>query len=1521
MFLGGGLWRKLVFSVLLFALTAVVGARAQGGPFHLRVVPQGASIPQGASRSFFFERTGIHESTQGILYPSAQWSSSNPGVATVNPATGLVTASSVGSATITAVSGPFRGSTKVTVTPVALISVTVTPANNTIAIAGQQTFTATGNYSDSSTLDVSAAAAWSSSLPAVATISSPGGVATGVADGNTTITATFQGFSGKTGLNVGLTALAVTPKTPTIAQGKLQPFTAIGSFTDAVQRNVSDTVTWSSSAPPVAVISNLGVAVAVGAGQSTIMAASGASSDTAMLTVTAPPALQAIAVSPPMATILQGHAKQFSAVGDFSDGSTKALSGVAWFSSNPAVVSIDFNGLASAVQPGGPATVTAIFGGISGSAQVTVSPPPSLTSITVSPAMVTLSPGTQQHYLAIGQFSDNSTKDLTTQVAWNSSVTTVATINSSGVASVVGIGSTNITASLGAVTSPAAMLNSVIAPRFLFIANIADGTVSTYGLNPSAGLFIPLSYVFVGAGSAPGTVLPDPAGRFLYVNTPGGGDSILGFKIDFASGNLSPIAFSTGLTNLGSQGQTMAIDPTGRYLFLAGVADINIYGFSIDQTTGALTPLPGSPVSGQPAYSLSFDPAGKFLYAAGANDDVAIYSFNAVDGSLTLLGTTPQTLSTPVALTFDQAGKFLFVADLGSNKVSVFTHNSVNGSLSEVAGSPFPTGNNPAALAVHPSGDFLYVANSAANDVSAFSINSSTGALTELTALGSPFAAGMAPIGMVMDPTGQGIGVIMRDSNEIWGYGINANGSLSSPFQVRTRSQPVSVAIGNGFAIFAKSPRFAFAADNTGFAIDAFVVDPVTGILTPAPGAPVPALNGQGFSFQPHSATPDPSASHLFVTDQSNQQVWTYNIDAVSGAVTQSALPPVPLGAGVLTPWFGAVDPSGRFLYVADEGSSQLSAFSIDPATGQLTPLTALGSPYATGSSPQNAVFDPTGRFLYVANGTGGPSTVSVFAIDPATGALSGGAQVTAGANPIGLALPATGQMLYVTNFNSATVSLYAIDANTGALTEQTAAGSPFAIGQEPYGAAVDPLGIFLIIADSTLLTAHPGTFEVYAINPGTGAITAVPGSPFSAAAGPNSIPQSVVVDPSGKFVYSSDLGGGGVLGFTLGAQGTLTPLAGSPFAPAGFSNTDFWVMTTALYSPPPPQLTSLTLTPSGIAIAQGATQPFLAIANFSDGSNQDVTSGATWTSSDPTVATIDANGVALGISQGNVFISASFQGISSAVALSVSAITLTGIAVNPGTAFAPQGTTLQYQAIGSFSDGTTQDLTQSVIWSSSNAGAASISNAQGTRGQAMAIAGSGAVTVTALSGVTSGSATLNLKPPVTLSSITLGPLLPSIGLGTSEQFMATGHYSDSTTQDITTLVTWSSGTPAVASISPAGLASSLAAGSTQITAALGAVNGFTTLTVVSPALVSLRITPVNAFISVNHTLQMRATGTFSDGSTADVTNQVNWTSSNTNVVTIGLNTGLATGKAFGPITITATQGAISNSTTLTGIF
>src|SRR5205807_1975746 len=175
-------------------------------------------------------------------------------------------------------------------------------------------------------------------------------------------------------------------------------------------------------------------------------------------------------------------------------------------------------------------------------------------------------------------------------------------------------------------------------------------------------------------------------------------------------------------------------------------------------------------------------------------------------------------------------------------------------------------------------------------------------------------------------------------------------------------------------------------------------------------------------------------------------------------------------------------------------------------------------------------------------------------------------------------------------------------------------------------------------------------------------------------------------------------------------------------------------------------------------------------------------------------------------------------------------------------------GASVQFHATGSYSDGSTREITATVTWASSSTSVATITNS-GTKGVATGVA-AGSTTISAtLSGV-SGSTPLTVTQPApTLSSITVAPATASVDVGGTQAFSATAHYSDGTTANVSAQVTWASSDIGVATVSGSGLATAKSAGSATISATMSGKSGSASLTVTAPAptLTSVTVAPATA--------------------------------------------------------------------------
>jgi len=356
---------------------------------------------------------------------------------------------------------------------------------------------------------------------------------------------------------------------------------------------------------------------------------------------------------------------------------------------------------------------------------------------------------------------------------------------------------------------------------------------------------------------------------------------------------------------LGSSSSSIA--PTLAFLYVVGQGDNSIHAFD-EKSTGDLSgvAVPSFATIPRPV-SIALHPSRNFLYVPNqTSNTVSGFTIDHTSGVLTPIGTAlaptpvcnPGVCSNPIGIAVNSGGQFLFVLNQGSASpavpasISVFNIDQTRGLLSPIAGSPFAFASlsapNPQFLAISPTQGFLYVSNGAAGNISAFAIGAS-GALTEL---GSPVSlgAGAVAAGLAIDPKGQ----------------------------------------------------FLYAADSANNKIASFNVA----------GGPLAAVGSFPAGTKPVAVTVDNTSSFVYAANQGSNDVSAFT--TASGALTQVAGSPYlvqPTGSvGTPQPIFLTVDVSNTFLYVANFGSSSISAFGIKSSDGTLGLIT--NSPFFQGIAP-----------------------------------------------------------------------------------------------------------------------------------------------------------------------------------------------------------------------------------------------------------------------------------------------------------------------------------------------------------------------------------------------------------------------------------------------------------------------------------------------------------------------------------------------------------------------------------------
>jgi DNA-binding beta-propeller fold protein YncE len=332
-----------------------------------------------------------------------------------------------------------------------------------------------------------------------------------------------------------------------------------------------------------------------------------------------------------------------------------------------------------------------------------------------------------------------------------------------------------------------------------------------------------------------------------------------------------------------------------------------------------------------------------------------------------------------VTVTCRTTGKFVYVTntwDGANGSISGFTINAANGVLTPIFGMPFATTDlQPYGIAVDPSGNFAYVANTNSADVVSYAVAPS-GLLSVFGTISTGAPGVNLPYSATMDPAGAYLYVgsdLSTANGTMQVFSINAGVLTAVGAPYSTGNTPLRTAVDSDDQfLYAPYPYDGYVG---GYGIEA------NGVLASIGGAPfefqagIPTNAAYGIAIYP-------GGGYLYLSDYLANTVTAYAYDS-NGILTELA---TPLAVGV-QPESVAVDPSGRFLYVANTGDGTVTAFNISATLGTLALIGTVPASGAASVSSTAVSVDPSGQFVYVSNGDA--ATISAFSINQTSGALS----------------------------------------------------------------------------------------------------------------------------------------------------------------------------------------------------------------------------------------------------------------------------------------------------------------------------------------------------------------------------------------------------------------------------------------------------------------------------------------------------------------------------------------------------
>jgi 6-phosphogluconolactonase len=361
---------------------------------------------------------------------------------------------------------------------------------------------------------------------------------------------------------------------------------------------------------------------------------------------------------------------------------------------------------------------------------------------------------------------------------------------------------------------------------------------------------------------------------FLLFACGGGGTSLPSFGVGGTVSGLNP---GTSVV-LSTNGVSKTVSANGAFIFGTVIPQGSSYNVTVGTqpawqncvvTNGSGTNITANALSASVVCS-----AVQYAYVASyTNSQLWHYSVNATTGVLTPT-VFSETDGNPSGIAV--AGNFAYVTHFSTNKISQYSIDPATGHLGEVtsAATRYATGNNPNGIVISPSGSFAYVSNGGHNSISKYAINATTGVLTEVTSFATRFPTGVAPNGLTLSPNGSFLYVTNNGSNTgttLSTFSVDSAGDLTALATVAAGTGPTGVSL-------AASGNYAYVSNYGGNTITQYAANPATGTLTIGASVATGA-NPAGFAVSPFG-------NFAYALNWTDNTVSQYSINPSTGALT-----------------------------------------------------------------------------------------------------------------------------------------------------------------------------------------------------------------------------------------------------------------------------------------------------------------------------------------------------------------------------------------------------------------------------------------------------------------------------------------------------------------------------------------------------------------------------------------------------------------------------------------------------------
>lgn len=1015
----------------------------------IEVTPGSVIVSAGNSIQF----TALARDKNGnVLNRPLTWTTDQPAVATVS-SKGLASALRPGTARITATSEGKTGSATLTINPIPVASVTITPATTSLQTGDTTSLTAVTRDAAGNVLP-GRLVTWLSGAPNVTSVSSTG-LVTAVGTGSAIVFATSEGVSGTSAINVtappaAIASISVSPTVVVVQPGGTRQLTAVAR--DAAGNILTGrTLIWSTSAANVATVNATGLVTAITDGATTITASNGSVTGSATVSVVTP--VSTITVAPSTANLLIGDTRQFAAVGRDDVGNVLPGRVYTWISSAPSVATVSNLGLVTAVGAG-TATISAWTGGISGTATVTVTvPTPVIASIDVTPSTATLKPNDLQPLTAVAKDAAGVVIPNPSFV-WSSGATGVATVSATGAVTAIAAGTATIRASSAGVDGTAT-ITVTAAPVVVASISITPASASL-----STGDVQPLTATAKDAG---GNVLGGISFTWTSSATSVATVSSAGSVTAIGAGSATITASS------GNVGGTAAIVVTPPAPVLSSItvspATANLQTSDVRQLTAAAKDAAGNAMSGisftwtSSATAVATVSSTGSVTAVGAGSATITASSAGVSGTAAIVVTTPAPVVASVTVS-------PATANMLTNDVRQLTATAQDAAGTVIGGAAFTWTSSATSVAtVSATGSVTAVGAGSATITASSAGVSGTAAIVVTTP--TPVVASVT-----ISPATASL--LTGGTQQLTATAKDASGAVitgqtftwtSSATSVATVSSTGSVtAVGAGAATITAST----GSVNGTAAIGVTTPPPVVASVTVSPATTSLLAGGT----QPLVATAK-DASGAVITGQTF--TWTTSASQVATVSSGGLVTAVAAGAAIITATSGTVS-----------GTSAVTV-TVPPPTVATVSVTPTGIAIMEGQGQQltATALDASGKTIPGKSATWTTSDATVATVSTAgmlSGVRAGTVTITATIDGIAGTAPYTVTMIPV---QSVTLT----PTNATILTTQTISLSATLTG--PNGQALSPVGrTFAWTSSNASIATVSSTGVVSGVAAGTATIS-----------------------------------------------------------------------------------------------------------------------------------------------------------------------------------------------------------------------------------------------------------------------------------------------------------------------------------------------------------------------------------------------------------------------------------------------